>query len=88
MTRILNPLLNETLTTLGATETEKAMLVGYLENQVSSATGQINGLRANAENSTRQADELEPYKDQLVDMLNKFTEEAPAVVEEVIPPSE
>lgn len=75
MTRILNPPLNETISTLGGTDIEKAMLVGYLENQVASVTGQIDGLRSNADNSTRQADELEPYRDQLVAMLNKFTEE-------------
>lgn len=75
MTRILNPSLNETISTLGGTDIEKAMLVGYLENQVASVTGQIDGLRSNADNSTRQADELEPYRDQLVAMLNKFTEE-------------
>ena len=75
MTRILNPSLNETISTLGGTDIEKAMLVGYLENQVASVTGQIDGLRSNADNSTRQADELEPYSDQLVAMLNKFTEE-------------
>jgi hypothetical protein len=75
MTRTLNSILNETITTLGGTDTEKAMLVGYLENQVASVTGQIDGFRSNADNSTRQADELEPYRDQLVAMLNKFTEE-------------
>lgn len=75
MARILDPLLNDALTALGATDTEKAMLIGYLENQVASANGQIAGLRANADNASRQADELEPYRDQLVAMLDKFTDE-------------
>lgn len=75
MTRILDPVLNDALTALGATDTEKAMIAGYLENQVASVSGQINGLRANADNSTRQADELEAQLERLTSMLEKFTQE-------------
>lgn len=74
---VLDPDLETVLDAKGATPAEKAMLVGFLVNQTQSVTGQIAGLRANAENATRQADELEPQRVALAAMLEKFTNEIP-----------
>lgn len=73
--RKINPELDAVLTNLGANEEVKAMLLGFLQNQASSIAGQIAGLRANAENATRQADELEPQAAALADMLDRLTDE-------------
>ena len=78
MSRAVNPQLDEVLTALGATEDIKAMLVGFLENQSSSVVAQIAGLRANAENATRQADALEAEGARLSGMLQALTVEVPA----------
>ena len=75
--RKINPELDAVLTNLGANDEVKAMLLGFLENQASSITGQIAGLRANAENATRQADELEPEAARLGGMLAALTVEVP-----------
>ena len=80
--RKIHPDLDVVLTELGATAEVKAMLVGFLVNEASSIAGQIAGLRSNAENATRQADELEPQAWALADMLDRLTDE---VVE---PPAE
>ncbi len=73
--RKLDPALDAVLTQLGATDDVKATLVGFLVNQASSVTGQIVGLRSNADSLTRQADELEPQAAALADMLDRLTDE-------------
>lgn len=75
--RVINPELDAVLTNLGADSEVKTMLLGFLQNQASSITGQIAGLRANAENATRQADELEPEAARLGGMLAALTVEVP-----------
>ena len=73
--RKLDTKLDAVLTNLGATDDVKALLVGFLVNQASSITGQIAGLRSNAESLNRQADELEARAAELADMLDRLTDE-------------
>lgn len=73
--RKINPELDAVLTNLGANDEVKAMLLGFLENQASSITGQIAGLRANALNASTQADALEGESAQLGGMLAALTVE-------------
>ena len=73
--RILDPALNAVLDTLGATEVDKAVLVGFLENQVASATGRMNGLASSIDDLTRQRETQLTDVDRLTTMLNKLTVE-------------
>lgn len=73
--RKMTPKLDAVLTELGATEDVKTQLVGFLTNQAASVAGQIVGLRANAENATRQADEMAEEALRLTGMLEALTVE-------------
>lgn len=73
--RVINSELDAVLTSLGADPEVKAMLLGFLENQASSVTGQIAGLRANALNASSQADQLEAQAARLAGMLSALTVE-------------
>jgi len=73
--RILNSTLNDTLDALNATPEEKAVLVGFLENQVASAVGRVNGLTSSIADLTRQKDAAELEAVRITAMLDKFTME-------------
>jgi len=75
--RILNPTLNDTLDALNATPEEKAVLVGFLENQVASAVGRVNGLITSIEDLTRQKEAAEIEAVRIMAMLDKFTAPEP-----------
>lgn len=83
--RIVNPTLNDTLDTLNATPEEKAVLVGFLENQVASAIGRVNGLTSSIADLTRQKDAAELEAVRITAMLDKFTTEYVEPVEPVDP---
>lgn len=73
--RILDPALDAVLNTLGASEIDKAILVGFLENQVASATGRMNGLASSIDDLTRQRETQSQDVDRLTAMLTKLTVE-------------
>lgn len=75
--RILDPILNDAFTALGASEEEKKMLVDYVVAQAANVRGQVNSLRANAEQAFNAANDLEPQAVNLETMLEKFTNEVP-----------
>lgn len=73
--RVLDPALDAVLNTLGSSEIDKAILVGFLENQVASATGRMNGLASSINDLARQRDAQLADVDRLIIMLNKLTVE-------------
>lgn len=77
--RVLDTELDALLTSKGATDLEKQMLLGFLFNQQASALGRVNGLKSSAEDLNRQQAEAQAEADRVTTMLDKFTDE---VVEE------
>lgn len=71
--RVLDPILDEALTQLGATVEEKQVLVGYVVAAAESTRNQVLGMRAQAQQSFDAADTLEPQAVAFETMLEKFT---------------
>lgn len=71
--RVLDPILDEALTQLGATVEEKQVLVGYVVAAAESTRNQVLGMRAQAQQSFDAANALEPQAVAFETMLEKFT---------------
>jgi hypothetical protein len=69
----LHPSLDAVLTELGATDTEKMTLLGFLANTLSSAVGQVDGYKNSAANYVRQQEEAQMSADAIAKMVSKFT---------------
>lgn len=75
--RVLDPILNDAFTALGASEEEKKMLLDYVVSQATNVRNQVSSLRANAQQAHEAAEALEPQAVNLETMLEKFTNEVP-----------
>ena len=71
--RKLNSILDTALDTTGATEIDKAVLVGFLENQAASAIGRVVGITNNIADMERQKADAEAEAERIGAMLSKFT---------------
>ena len=71
--RVLDPILDNALTELGATVEEKQTLVNYVVAAAESTRNQVLGMRAQAQQSFDAANALEPQAVAFETMLEKFT---------------